>query len=75
MEIISVRLAQKMIFSLRARGRVDHVGFYTIPYNQACVVNVGSSNAGKHNFHAFKNLITYEITSYVRDAERPLDGC
>jgi hypothetical protein len=25
-------------------------------------------------FHAGKNLITYEITSYVRVAERPLDG-
>ena len=25
-------------------------------------------------FHAGKNLLTYEITSYVRVAERPLDG-
>jgi hypothetical protein len=63
-----------MIFSLRARGPVKRVGFYTIPYNQARVVGVGSSNAGKHNFLAGKNLITYEITSYIRVAEQPLDG-
>jgi hypothetical protein len=25
-------------------------------------------------FHAGKNLITYEITSYVRVTERPLNG-
>ena len=63
-----------MIFSLPARGPVKRVGFYTIPYNRACVSGVGSSNPGKHNFHAGNNLITYEITLYVRVAERPLDG-
>ena len=30
-----------------------------IPYNQACVLGVGLPNVGK-------NLISYEITSYVR---------
>ena len=43
-----------MIFSLCARGRVNHVGFYTIPYNQARVVGVGSPNAGKHNLSCRK---------------------
>ncbi len=43
-----------MIFSLRARGHVNRVGFYMIPYNRVRVVGVGSSNAGKHNFSCRK---------------------
>jgi hypothetical protein len=31
-EIMCLRLADEMIFSLRARSRVYHVGFYMIPY-------------------------------------------
>jgi hypothetical protein len=58
---MSLRLAEEMIFSLRARGCVKRVGFYTIPYIQAHVIGISSSNAGKHNliFNAGKNLITY----------------
>ncbi len=44
----------RMIFSLRARGCVKHVGFYTIPYNRARVVGVGLSYAGKYNFSGQK---------------------
>ncbi len=47
---MSLRLAEEMIFSLRTRGRVKCVGFYTTPYIRARVVGVGSSNVGKHNF-------------------------
>jgi hypothetical protein len=56
---MSLRLAEEMIFSLRARSCAKQVDFYTIPYIQAHVFGVGLSNAGKHIFDAGKNLITY----------------
>ncbi len=37
-EIMSLRLAEEMIFSLRARSRANRVGFYTIPYIQAHIL-------------------------------------
>jgi hypothetical protein len=46
-EFMSLRLVDEMIFSLRARTRAHHVGFYTIPYIQAHIFNVGSANARK----------------------------
>jgi hypothetical protein len=44
-EIMSLRLAEEMIFSLRARGHANHVGFYTIPYIRAHILGIGSANA------------------------------
>jgi hypothetical protein len=63
-----------MIFSLRARDCVNRVGFYTIPYNQARVVGVGSSNAGKHNFSCWKE--SYYIWDHLVHKSRwtLLDG-
>jgi hypothetical protein len=46
-EIMSLRLVDEMIFSLRARSHVYHVGFYTIPYIQVHIFGVGSANTGK----------------------------
>jgi hypothetical protein len=48
-EIMSLRLAEEMIFSLRARGRANRVGFYMIPYIRAHIFGVGSANARKHH--------------------------
>jgi hypothetical protein len=48
-EIMSLRLADEMIFSLCARSHVHHVGFYTIPYIQAHIFGVGSANARKQH--------------------------
>ncbi len=48
-EIMSLRLADEMIFSLRARSCVYHVGFYTIPYIRAHIFSVGSANTRKHH--------------------------
>ncbi len=53
----------RMIFSLCMRGCVKHVGFYTIPYNQARVIGVGSSNAGKHNFSCRKE--SYHVWDHL----------
>jgi hypothetical protein len=50
MEIMSLRLAEEMIFSLRARSRANPVGFYTIPYIRAYILGAGSANARKCNF-------------------------
>ena len=35
---MSLRLAEEMIFSLRARSRANHVGFYMIPYIRAHIL-------------------------------------
>jgi hypothetical protein len=48
-EIMSLRLAEEMIFSLRARGHANRVGFYTIPYIRAHILGVGSANARKRH--------------------------
>jgi hypothetical protein len=48
-EILSLRLANEMIFSLHARSRANPVGFYTIPYIQAHIFGVGSANTRKHH--------------------------
>jgi hypothetical protein len=37
-EIMSLSIAEKMIFGLRARSCAHCVGFYTIPYNQAHIL-------------------------------------
>ncbi len=47
---MSIKLAEEMIFSLRARSRANHVDFYTIPYIQAHIIGVGLSNTRKGNF-------------------------
>ncbi len=47
---MSLRLAEEMIFSLRARSRAKRVDFYMIPYIRVHVFGVGLSNAGKRNF-------------------------
>ncbi len=49
-DIMSLRLAEEMIFSLCARSRAKCVDFYTISYIQVHVFDVGLSNAGKRNF-------------------------
>jgi hypothetical protein len=49
-EIMRLRLAEEMIFRLRARSRANRVDFYTIPYIQAHVLGIRLSNAGKRNF-------------------------
>ncbi len=46
-EIMSLRLSEEMIFSLRSRGHANHVGIYTIPYIQAHIFGVGSANTRK----------------------------
>jgi hypothetical protein len=48
-EFVSLRLADEMIFSLRARSHAYHVGFYMIPYIQAHIFGIGSSNARKQH--------------------------
>jgi hypothetical protein len=45
-EIMSLRLADEMIFSLRARSHLYHLGFYMIPYIQAHIFGIDSANAG-----------------------------
>jgi hypothetical protein len=47
---MSFRLAEEMIFSLRAMSRANRVDVYMIPYTRAHILGVGLSNAGKHNF-------------------------
>ncbi len=46
-EIMSLRLAEEMIFSLRARGGANRVGLCTIPYIRVHILGVGSANARK----------------------------
>ncbi len=48
-EIMSLRLADEMIFSLCARSHVYHVGFYMIPYIRAHIFGIGSANARKRH--------------------------
>ncbi len=59
-EIMSLKLADEMIFSLRMRSRVYHVGFYMIPYIWAHIFGIGSANTKKqHCLTPEKNLIMY----------------
>jgi hypothetical protein len=44
---MSLRLADEMICSLRARSCAYHVGFYTIPYIRAHIFGNCSANARK----------------------------
>ncbi len=48
-EIMSLRLAEEMIFSLHVRGRANRVGFYMIPYLQVHILGIGSANARKYH--------------------------
>ncbi len=67
MKIMSLRLAEEMIFSLRARSRANHVGFYMIPYIRAHILGVGSANARKCNFWRQKE--SYHILDhFLRDS-------
>ncbi len=67
MEIMSLRLAEEMIFSLRVRSRANHVGFYTIPYIQVHILGIGSANARKCNFWRQKEF--YQVLDhFVRDS-------
>ncbi len=50
MEIMSLRLAEEMIFSLRMRSHANRVGFYMIPYIRARILGIGSTNTRKCNF-------------------------
>ncbi len=47
-EIMSLGLAEEMIFSLHARSPANRVGFYTIPDIRAHILGIGSANARKH---------------------------
>jgi hypothetical protein len=60
-----------MIFSLRARGCANCVGFYTIPYIRAHILGVGSANARKRH-----RSMPERISSCTRSPHRqwPLDG-
>jgi hypothetical protein len=60
-EIMSLRLADEMIFSLRARSRVYYVCFYTNPYIRAHIFSVGSANARKRH-----RLMLERISSCTR---------
>ncbi len=62
MEIMSLRLAEEMIFSLCASSCANRVGFYTIPYIQAHILGVGSANARKCNFWCQKE--SYHIKDH-----------
>ena len=70
-EIMSLRLAEEMIFSLRARGRANCGGFYTIPHIQAHILGVGSANARK-----LHHPTPERISSRTRSPHTwwPLDG-
>ena len=60
-EIMSLKLADEMIFSLRARSRAYHVGIYTIPYIRVHIIGVGSANARKRH-----RLMPEKISSCTR---------
>ncbi len=70
-EIMSLRLAKEMIFSLHARGCANHVGFYMVPYIRAHILGVGSANARKHHCP-----MPERISSRTRSPHMwwPLDG-
>ncbi len=70
-EIMSLRLADEMIFSLHARSRANCVGFYTIPYIWGHIFGIGSANARKHH-----RLTPERISSCTRSLHMfwPLDG-
>ncbi len=70
-EIMSLRLAEEMIFSLRARGCANHVGFYMIPYIRAHILGIGSANARKHH-HPMPERISWRTRSPC--TWWPLDG-
>ncbi len=63
-----------MIFSLRARGHVNRVVSTRFHTTQRVSSALALLTPESIIFHAGKNLITYEIISYVRVAEWPLDG-
>ncbi len=67
---MSLRLAEETIFSLRVRGRANCVGFYMIPYNQAHILGIGSTNARKRH-----RLTPERISSCTRSPHTwwPLD--
>ncbi len=67
MESMSLRLAEEMIFSLRARSRANRVGVYTIPYIQAHILGIGSANARKCNFWRQKKSCQV-LDHFVRDS-------
>jgi hypothetical protein len=78
MEIMSIRLAEEMIFSLRARSHANCVGFYAIPYIQVHILGVGSANTRKCNFVHQKESY-HVLDHFVRDScwmaiGWPLDG-
>ena len=60
-EVMSLRLADEMNFSLCARSCVYHVGFYRIPYIRVHILGVGSANARKHH-----RLMPESISSCIR---------
>ncbi len=49
-EIMSLRLAEEMIFRLCARSRANCVDFYSISYIRAHILSVGLSNVRKLAF-------------------------
>ncbi len=66
-ELMSLRLAEEMIFSLRTRNCANHVGFYVIPYIQAHILGVGSTNTRKCNFWCWKKSCLV-LDHLVRDS-------
>ncbi len=70
-EIMSLRLAEEMIFSLCARGCANRVGFYTIPYIRVHILGVGSANVRKRH-----HPMPERISSCTRSPRMwwPLDG-
>ncbi len=70
-EIMSLRLAEEMIFSLPAMSCANRVGLYMIPYIWAHIFGVGSANARKRH-----RPMPERISSRTRSLRTwwPLDG-
>ncbi len=77
-EIMSLRLAEEMIFSLRARSRANRVGFYTIAYIRAHILALALLTPESVNFWRRKES-HHVLDHFVHDGRWmavgwPLDG-
>jgi hypothetical protein len=64
--MMSLILAEEMIFSLRARGHANCVDFYMIPYIRAHILGIGSANTRKRHPRFWKES-HHELDHLVRD--------
>jgi hypothetical protein len=77
-EIMSLRLAEEMIFSLCARSHTNRVGFYTIPYIRAHIFALALLMPESINFQCQKES-HHILDHFVHDGHWmtigwPLDG-